>query len=145
MISLFMALLYKNLKIIIIALIPNILPLIIAGALLGYLQIPLEAGVAIVFAIIFGIAVDDTIHLLSKFKLLKDRKYTTDEAIKVTLLETGKAVCLTSVILFFGFLILLFSSSPPAVTIGLLISTTLFSALFCDLLIIPIMLRKWLP
>ncbi len=143
-ISFFIAILYRNVKMIFIALIPNILPLMIAGAIIGYMGTPLEAGVAIVFAIIFGIAVDDTIHLLSKFKLTKDKGYETEEAIKITLLETGKAICLTSVILFFGFLILLFSSSPPAFTIGILISSTLFSALICDLLIIPIMLRKWM-
>jgi predicted RND superfamily exporter protein len=144
-ISLFMAFLYRNLKMIFIALIPNIIPLMIAGAILGFIQVPLEAGVAIVFAIIFGIAVDDTIHLLSKFKLCKDKGYDTEKAIHITLVETGKAICLTSVVLFFGFLILLFSSSPPAVTIGLLISSTLISALVCDLLIIPVMLRKWIP
>lgn len=143
-ISFFIAILYRNVKMIFIALIPNILPLLIAGAILGFMGTPLEAGVAIVFAIIFGIAVDDTIHLLSKFKLTKDKGYETEEAIKITLLETGKAICLTSVILFFGFLILLFSSSPPALTIGTLISSTLFSALICDLLIIPVMLRKWM-
>jgi len=143
-ISIFMTLLYRNMRMLLIALVPNILPLMIAGAILGFIQVPLEAGVAIVFAIIFGIAVDDTIHLLSKFKLTKDKGYDTEEAIKITLLETGKAICLTSVILFFGFLILLFSSSPPAVTIGILISSTLFSALICDLLIIPVMLRKWM-
>ena len=140
-ISLLMALLYRNLKMIVVALVPNILPLLIAGAILGYLQIPLEAGVAIVFAIIFGIAVDDTIHILGRYQLMKRRGLSTDEALKQTLRETGKAVTLTSVILFFGFLILLFSANPPAVTIGLLISSTLFSALICDIFIIPVMLR----
>ena len=140
-ISILMALLYRSLKMVLVALVPNILPLMIAGALLGFTGIALEAGVAIVFAIIFGIAVDDTIHILSKFKLVKGRGLSTDEAVKITLQETGKAICLTSVILFFGFLILLFSSSPPAVTVGLLISLTLVSALLCDVFLMPIMLR----
>lgn len=144
-ISFIVAFIYKNLKMVIITLIPNILPLLIAAAILGYADIPLEAGVAIVFAIIFGIAIDDTIHLLSKFKLTKDKGYDTEEAIRITLLETGKALCLTTVILFFGFLSLLMSVNPPAITIGMLISSTLISALVCDLLIIPIMLRKWIP
>lgn len=143
-ISLIVAVMYRNVRMIVIALIPNLLPLLIAAALIGFLGIALEAGVAIVFAIIFGIAVDDTIHLLSKFKLMKDRGMNTEDAIQQTLIETGKALCLTSVILFFGFLILIFSSNPPAVTIGMLISVTLFSALICDMLIIPIMLRKWI-
>lgn len=144
-ISFIVAFIYRNVKMIIITLIPNLLPLLIAAAILGYADIPLEAGVAIVFAIIFGIAIDDTIHLLSKFKLTKDRGYNTEESIRITLLETGKALCLTTVILFFGFLSLLMSVNPPAITIGILISSTLVSALVCDLLIIPIMLRKWIP
>lgn len=144
-ISILVAFIYKNVRMLIITLIPNLLPLLIAAAILGFFDIPLEAGVAIVFAIIFGIAIDDTIHLLSKFKLTKDKGYSTDEAVEITLLETGKALCLTTVILFFGFLSLLLSSNPPAIMIGVLISSTLISALICDLLIIPIMLRKWIP
>lgn len=143
-ISCLVAFIYKNIKMLLITLIPNLLPLLIAAAILGFADIPLEAGVAIVFAIIFGIAIDDTIHLLSKFKLTKDKGYDTEAAIRITLLETGKAICLTTVILFFGFLSLLMSVNPPAITIGILISSTLISALVCDLLIIPIMLRKWM-
>lgn len=143
-ISLIVAFIYKNVRMILIALIPNVLPLMIAGAILGFIGTPLEAGVAIVFAIIFGIAVDDTIHLLSKFKLTKDRGYDTEEAIGIMLVETGKAISLTTIVLFFGFLSLLLSVNPPAITIGTLISSTLVSALVCDLLIIPILLRRLL-
>ena len=62
-----MVLLFQNIRMLLISLIPNIVPLILAGALLGFLGIELEAGVSIVFAVIFGIAVDDTIHFLSKY------------------------------------------------------------------------------
>jgi hypothetical protein len=140
-ITLIMVILYRNLKMVIVALIPNLIPMLIAGAILGFTGIPLEAGVAIVFSIIFGIAVDDTIHILGRFRLLKIEGYDTDKAISLTLVETGKAVTLTTVVLFFGFVILLFSSNPPAVTIGLLISSTLASALVCDAFIIPVLLR----
>jgi predicted RND superfamily exporter protein len=140
-ITLIMVILYRNLKMVIVALVPNIIPMLIAGAILGFSGIPLEAGVAIVFSIIFGIAVDDTIHILGRFRLLKMEGYDTDKAISLTLVETGKAVTLTTVVLFFGFVILLFSSNPPAVTIGLLISSTLASALVCDVFLIPVLLR----
>jgi len=142
-ISLLMALLFKNWRMVLISLVPNVFPLIFAGGLLGFLGIELEAGVAILFAIVFGIAVDDTIHFLSKFKLSKDKGLSTEAAIHITFLETGKAICLTSIILFFGFLIMLFSINPPSVTVGLMISVTLFTALFSDLLIIPVLIR-WL-
>ena len=136
-----LTILYRNLKMMFLALVPNLLPLMVAGAILGFTGIPLEAGVAIVFAIIFGIAVDDTIHILGRYRLLKAKGLETEDAIKTTLRETGKAITLTTVILFFGFVILLFSSNPPAITIGLLISATLVSALLCDVFILPVLLR----
>lgn len=140
-ISVLMALLFKNWRMLIISIVPNIIPLVLAGALLGYLGIELEAGVSIVFAVIFGIAVDDSIHFLSKYKLAKVKGLEREEAIMVTFRETGKAIILTSLILFFGFLVMLFSIHPPSVVIGLLISLTLVSALLSDLLLIPLLIR----
>ena len=142
-VSLLMVLLFQNLKLLVISLVPNIIPLLIAGALLGYLGVELEAGVSIVFAVIFGIAVDDTIHFLSKFKLAQNKGLSIEESLKITFTETGKAICLTTIILFFGFLIMLFSIHPPSVIVGTLIAATLFSALFGDLLFIPVLIR-WL-
>ncbi len=142
-VSFMMVFLFRDLRLLIISIVPNVFPLLLGGALLGFLGIELEAGVAIVFAVIFGIAVDDTIHFLSKFKLARDKGKTIEESIHITFVETGKAICLTSIILFFGFLVMLFSIHPPSVTIGLLISLTLLSALFSDLLLIPLLIR-WL-
>lgn len=142
-VSILMALIYQNWKMVIIALIPNVFPLLLAGALLGYFNIELEGGVAIIFAVIFGIAVDDTIHFLSKFRLARAKGMSIDDAMKITFTETGKAICLTTVILFFGFLVLLFSIHPPSVVVGGLIAITLISALFSDLFVIPVLIR-WL-
>ncbi len=139
-IAFLMAFLFKSIKMLFVALVANIIPLLFAGALLGYLGIELEATTSIIFAIVFGIAVDDSIHFLSKFKLSKD-KMSTEEAIKITFTETGKAITFTTIILFFGFLVMLFSSQPPSIVIGLLISITLISAWFADLFVLPLMLR----
>jgi predicted RND superfamily exporter protein len=143
-VSALMALLFRRFRMLLIALVPNVFPLLLAGAILGYLGIELEAGVSIVFAVIFGIAVDDTIHFLSKYKLARDKGLDRERAIELTFRETGKAIILTSVVLFFGFLVMLFSIHPPSVTIGLLISMTLASAVISDLYVIPIMVRKLL-
>lgn len=138
-----MALLFRSWRMLIVSLVPNILPLLLAGAMLGFLGIELEAGVSIVFAIIFGIAVDDTIHFLAKYRLSRGRGMDVEAAIHLTFREAGKAIVLTSVVLFFGFLVMLFSIHPPSVTIGLLISITLASAVVSDLMLIPLLLR-WL-
>ena len=142
LVSLLMAALFRDWRILLVALVPNAAPLLLAGALLGFLGIELEAGVAIVFAVIFGIAVDDSIHFLAKYRLVRRRGAGVEEAMATTFRESGKAIILTSVILFFGFLVMLFSVHPPSVTVGLLISVTLASAVIADLLLIPVLLRR---
>jgi len=143
-ISFLMGFLFKNIRMLFISLIPNVLPLILAAMIIGFFHIELEAVISIVFALIFGIAVDDTIHFLSKFKQEFDRTGDKEEAMKITFLETGKAICYTTIILFFGFLIMLFSVHPPSIIIGVLISITLIGAVIADLLILPMFIRKFL-
>ena len=142
-ISIIMALLFKNIKMVVISLVPNIFPLLFGGALMGYFNIPLDAPTTIIFAISFGIAVDDTIHFLSKYKLERMKGNSLEASLKSTIVETGKAIIITSIILFFGFLILLTSKTFSVVAIGLLVSGTLLSAVLADLLLIPLLIR-WL-
>jgi predicted RND superfamily exporter protein len=143
-ISFIMALLFKNIKMVFISLVPNIFPLLFGGALMGYFNIALDAPTAIIFAISFGIAVDDTIHFLSKFKLERLKGKSIEDSLRVTIVETGKAIIITSIILFFGFLILLFSKTFSVVAVGLLVSGTLISAVAADLLLIPALIRYFL-
>lgn len=142
-IGIIMGLLFRSLRMLVIALIPNVLPLLFAAAILGYFGIALEAGVAIMFTIIFGIAVDDTIHFLTRYKICRDRGMDVVTATHTTVLETGKALVITSVILFFGFFNMIFSDSPPTFSVGVLISVTLVSALICDLLLLPALLMRF--
>lgn len=138
-----MVLLFRDWRMVLVFCVPNVFPLFFAGALIGYLGIPLEAGIATVFSIVFGIATDDTVHFLSNFKVCRARGLSVEESLRTTLAETGKAMCLGSIILFFSFLVMLFSIHPPSVTVGLLVSVTLVGALFCDLLLAPVLVR-WL-
>jgi predicted RND superfamily exporter protein len=129
---------------VIVSLIPNIFPLLFGAALMGYFQIALDAPTAIIFAIAFGIAVDDTIHFLSKYKIERMNGKNMDEALQATFTETGKAIIITSIILFFGFLILLFSKTPGIVFVGVLVAGTLLSAVVADLLLIPLLIRVFM-
>jgi len=144
LVAIIMALLFKDLKLLLISLLPNLLPLLFAAALLGFLGIPLEATISVVFAIVFGIAVDDTIHFLGRYKVGISNGKTKEEAIAITFDETGRALVITTITLFLGFLVLLFSEHMPSVTIGLLVSVTLLTALILDLLLLPVLLRKLL-
>ena len=144
LIALLMGLMLKNVRMIIIFLIPNLFPLLFAGALLGFLGVDLDAGISMVFTVVFGIAIDDTIHFLSSFNINRKKGQDVDTALKTTLLETGKPVFLTTIILFFGFSVMIFSIHPPSVTIGKLIAVTLITALMSDLFINPVLIRWWI-
>lgn len=144
LVAIIMALIFRNWKLLLISLLPNMLPLLFAAALLGLFGIPLEATISVVFAIVFGIAVDDTIHFLGRYRIGIKNGLSKEESLKITFLETGRALIITTLILFFGFLVLLFSIHMPSVTIGLLVSVTLLTALILDLLLLPVLLRKLL-
>ncbi|MEJ6614337.1 MAG: MMPL family transporter [Saprospiraceae bacterium] len=144
-VSILMGFLFKSFRMVIVALIPNIIPLLFAAGLIGWLGIDLEAGISIIFAIVFGIAVDDTIHFLSKYKLERVKGRSVEESLEVCYTETGKAIMITTVILFFGFMVLLLSNSQPTNIVGLLISVTLVSALVFDLYLLPILIRYLMP
>ncbi|WP_405382696.1 RND family transporter [Maribacter sp. LLG6340-A2] len=142
LIGVIMAFIFRDVKIFLISLVPNILPILFAGSVLGFLGIPLEASLSVVFAIVFGIAVDDTIHFLGKYKLGITQGLDKEAALEKTFVQTGRALVITTIILFFGFMVMLFSIHQPSRTIGLIISVTLVTALILDLLLLPVLLRK---
>jgi predicted RND superfamily exporter protein len=144
LITVLMGLLFKSLRMLFLALVPNLLPLLFAAAMLGFFNIELEAGVAIMFTIIFGIAVDDTIHFLGRYKICLQNGMSNAQAVEQTINETGKAIIFTTIILFFGFFNMIFSVNPPTFTVGILISITLVGALICDLLLLPALLLRFM-
>lgn len=142
-IGLVMGYLFRDWKMVMISIIPNIIPLIVCAGIMGLLHIELDAPTSIIFGISYGIAVDDTIHFLSKFNIERQKGYDVEVALQNTFAETGKAVFTMSVILFFGFMILLLSPTAATFNIGLLTGITLFSAIWPDIFLLPILLRKW--
>jgi predicted RND superfamily exporter protein len=140
-VSLIMILLFMNIKMVIISLIPNIIPLVIVAGIIGFTGIVFNGLVSIIFTIGFVIAVDDTIHFLSKFKIELSKGQNVDNAIRTTLRETGKAIVITSIVLLFGFMILLHSDMKEAYYQGLLVSFMLITALLGDLFLLPVLIR----
>jgi uncharacterized protein len=136
-----MGLMFRSLRLVLISLVPNIVPLAITAAIVGLMGWEMDPKVAIVFTVAFGIAVDDTIHFLARYYLEKKKGNDNDTAIRITYVETGKAMILTSVVLFFGFGTLVFSDFPPVRVIGVLLCATFAVAILADLLLLPIGLR----
>lgn len=142
-VSLFMGIVFQNVRVVIISLIPNVVPLLATAGLIGLMGLQLDPKIAIVFTVAFGIAVDDSIHFLTRFKLERGRGLSNEAAVRATFEETGRAIILTTLILFCGFAVLLASSFPPTLTIGGLLALTLVVALVADFLLIPVSIR-WL-
>ena len=139
-IAIIMGLLYKSLRIVLISFIPNVIPLLFIGGIIGFGGIGLKMSTSIIFTIAFGIAVDDTIHFMSKLKLELNKGKSMLYALKRTFISTGKAIIVTSIILVAGFLTLMYSDFNGTFYTGLLISLTLLFAVLADLILIPILL-----
>ena len=139
-VALIIGLIYRSGSILVISIITNLIPLVFIAGVMGYLGVELKTSTSIIFTIAFGIAVDDTIHFLGKFKyeLLKGKGKMF--ALKRSYLTTGKAMILTTLILCSGFMLLIFSSFLGTFYMGLLLCVTLFVALIADLTILPVML-----
>lgn len=140
-IFLVMSLLLMSFKMGLLAMIPNVFPIVMLFGIMGYSGITINLSTSIIASIIIGLAVDDTIHLLSQFnynvKELKDER----EAIRATLATTGRPVFLTSVTLFLGFSVVSFSKFQPIFHFGILTACTLLICASGDLFMLPSILR----
>ncbi|GAB5538001.1 MAG: MMPL family transporter [Salibacteraceae bacterium] len=132
--------LFKSWRIAMISLVPNILPLLVIGGFMGLTGIDLKISTSVIFGIAFGIAVDDSIHYLIKYRQELQKGRSTLYALKRTSLSTGKAIILTTIILCMGFIALSTSDFTSTFYVGILISMALASAVVADLILLPIML-----
>jgi len=140
-ISIIMGLLFANLRMIILSLIPNIIPLVITAGIMGYFGIPLKPSTAIIFSIAFGISVDYAIHFLAKYRQeLFANNFQVSIAINKSLHETGTSMIYTSIVLFAGFVIFTASDFGGTVALGFLTSITLFISMVTNLIVLPSLL-----
>ncbi len=136
-ISIIMALLFRNAKLVLISLLPNLIPLLITAGFMGFAGIDIRPSTAVIFTIAFGIAVDDSIHYLARFRMETLRGASLHQAVKNTTIHTGRAIVLTSLILIVGFGVLGTSSFESNMLMGLLTCLTILTALAADLIFLP--------
>lgn len=138
LIALTMGFLFANLRMIIIALIPNLIPMMITASLMGYFGVPLKPSTVLIFSIAFGISVDYSIHFLAKYRQeLHAKNFFIPVAVSATILEVGKSMVYTSIVLLAGFIIFAFSSFGGTIALGVLTSITLFISMFTNLILLP--------
>ncbi len=141
LIALIMGFLFRDVRIVLISLIPNTIPLLFTAGLMGYFGVPLKPSTVLVFSIAFGISVDDSIHFLAKYRQeLYAYNFDVKKAVLFSMRETGQSMIYTSIVLFCGFIIFVGSTFGGTVALGALTSTTLFIAMLTNLILLPALL-----
>ncbi|MDN3204770.1 efflux RND transporter permease subunit [Algoriphagus sediminis] len=147
LVGLIAGILFRSWRISLILLVPNLFPLIMMAGFMFLTGIEFKLSTAILFSVAFGIAVDDSIHFMTRLKLELDQGKSLLYAIKRTFLETGFAIVLTTLVLVSGFAVLTFSQFEVTYFTGVLISLSLIFALLADLILLPVLLlpmkRVW--
>ncbi|WKZ65349.1 MAG: MMPL family transporter [Flavobacteriales bacterium] len=143
-IAVLMALMLGSLRMVVISLVPNLVPLVATAGLMGYLGIPIKPSTILVFSVAFGIAVDDAIHYLSRYRMeLKLGGRSIREAVLAALHEAGVSMMYTSIVLFSGFSLFSFSEFGGTQALGLLVSFTLLVAMCTNLIVLPSLLLSF--
>jgi len=129
--------LFRSVKLTLIALVVNIIPIGIIFGFMGWLHIPLDIMTITIAAIAMGIGVDDTIHYIHRFKeeFHKDQIYT--KVIQRTNHSIGNAMYYTSLTVIIGFSILILSNLIPTIYFGLLTMLVMATALISNLILLP--------
>lgn len=132
---------FRDLRIMFISLLPNIIPLIITAGLMGFFNIALKPSTILIFTIAFGLASDQTIYFLTRYQQeLQSTKLSPSQVISDTIIETGVSMTYIALVLFFGFGIFAASTFGGTMILGILLSITLIIALVSNLTLLPALL-----
>ena len=120
--------------------VPNLAPIIVTLGFMGWIGIPLDYIKLLITCVAIGIAVDDTVHLISRyrheFRLCGDYQ----KALFPSLVSVGRAIFITTVVLIFGFLSNLFSVMDSTAHFGILLASTIGVALLADFFLLPVLI-----
>lgn len=139
-IAIIIGFLFRNLRIALICLVPNALPLLVGYGLMGFMAWMLEPTPAVIFVVALGIAVDDTIHMMVRYREERAKGLTHRTAVERSVLHSGRAVGITSVILSAGFAVNTLSSFLTFTVFGALGAVVILVAFVCDLFVLPALL-----
>ncbi len=137
-ITLMMTLYLRSIRIGLISMIPNLFPVLFVLGVMGWTGIPLNVVTVMISSIALGIAVDDTVHYLARYRAESLETDDRLEAMRKTLFHTGRAILFTSVVMAGGFWVICLSDFRPNIYLGLLTGVAMIAALLGDLLLLPI-------
>ena len=133
---------FKSLKLSLIALIPNLTPLLVGGLGLWLMGENLNVGTVLVVSITLGIAVDDTLHIITEYQRKKSNELSSQAVFTEVFSETGVALYGTTLVLVFAFGASLLSTFAPFQIFGVLAAAVLITALIIDLTVLPVLMIK---
>lgn len=145
LIGLLMCLVFRSIPVGVVSMLPNLSPILLTLGVMGWMAIDLDYYKASIAAVALGIAVDDTVHLVSRYRYEFKRCGNYEEALSEALTDVGRALVITSVALVLGFLVLLGSIMQSQATQGLLLATTIVTALVADFLLMPALVLTFHP
>ena len=143
LVSLLLLLMFRSPGEVLMATITNLVPAALTLSFMGFAGIDLRIASVIVFSVVFGVAVDDTVHFLARYREETAASPGPSEAVRHSLVGTGVAMTATSIVLTLGFLVLLLGQFRPGRELGVLMAVATMSALFADLIILPALLLWW--
>ncbi len=142
-IGVLMSLVFGSIKIGLVGLIPNVMPAIVVGGLMGLMNYPLDMMTATIMPMILGLAVDDTIHFINHGQLEFERETNYRSSVLKTFRIVGTPIILTSIIMSANFATYTISDSRAFVNMGLLSVAGMMTALLSDLFITPLLFRRF--
>lgn len=133
--------LFKSVRIILLSKLPCLIPLVITAGIMGFFGVDFKATTILIFTIAFGLASDGTIYFLTRFRHeFRQNNHTIEEAVSITIRDTGLSMIYTALVLFFGFIIFAASSFGGTKALGWLVSTTLLVSMMTNLILLPAIL-----
>ncbi len=133
----------RSFRAMLISIIPNVLPILVGGTVMAWLDIPLDAATVMAASVAMGIAVDDTVHLLATYRAREGMRESPRERVQHVLEHIAPAMFITTVVACIGFFALMRSAFLPIACFGLLSGITMAVAPWADFFLLPALLRLW--
>jgi len=140
LIAIMMTILLGSIKIGLISMIPNVLPIVMTLGFMSMVNMPLDMFTMLVGAIVIGLSVDDTVHFFHNFAKYHHQGLNTKDAVKETMLGTGRALIATTIVLSLGFYVYMFASLSNLINFGILAGGAITIALFTNIILGPALL-----
>ncbi|UUO07055.1 MMPL family transporter [Blastopirellula sp. J2-11] len=140
-ISLMMLAALRDIRYALLALVPNVLPVLVVTGCIGLFGVKINMGAAMIAAVSLGLSVDSSLHYIIGFQRALAKGLSVSAALTEVQQSVGRALIFATIALILGFSVLCFSNFIPTVYFGVLVSLTMLGGLFGNLILLPLLLR----